>query len=564
MKIRKIIFENHPFFGNLEVDFTDKSGNTIDTIIIAGENGVGKSILLNTIYEFSNLGMSNEQRNEKRFFEIQLTEDEIEVLRIGQHSKQFFSEVNYDENILFIEINYNIVDSWAQVQIKGKIDNILSQDFGGHLFIHDNTRLILKTIFSDVEINFNTNPIHSVTSSNIDRTDLFNQRSNPNLATEITQLLIDIQSLDSLEFSEWARENIGKPVEKTQMDVRMNRFTSAFEFMFPTKKYKNISNSNNQKQIIFEENGKEMSINQLSSGEKQIVFRGSFLLKDKDSSKGALILIDEPETSLHPTWQMKILSFFKKLFIDNDGKQTSQLIITTHSPFIIHNDNRSNDKVIVLKKNENGLISISDESKFYSWDTETIIQEAFNISNTITEGKTTIFVEGETDEKYFNKCLEIFKKTHLPIQFKWIGKINSKGNVEFTGSSALNHTRNFFNANPELVREKIVLLYDCDVNKPVEINANLLVKTMELNTENTLYRKGIENLLTLTQDIQTDLFYKENHKTDEYGGFITKSELDKTKLCDFICETLDDETNEIVLNKINKEIDLLMDLLDRQ
>jgi len=54
-----------------------------------------------------------------------------------------------------------------------------------------------------------------------------------------------------------------------------------------------------------------MSISQLSSGEKQIVFRGSFLLKDKESSKGALILIDEPEISLHPNWQLKVLSFFK-------------------------------------------------------------------------------------------------------------------------------------------------------------------------------------------------------------------------------------------------------------
>ncbi|MEY2703209.1 MAG: hypothetical protein RLY43_1847, partial [Bacteroidota bacterium] len=142
MKIRKILFEEHPFFGNLEVDFTDKFGKTIDTIIIAGENGVGKSILLNTIYDFSNLQMSNVQRNEKRYFEIQLTEDEIEILKIGQYSKQFFSEVNYDENILYVEINYNIIDSWEQVQIKGKINNILSQNIGGHLFTHDTSRLI--------------------------------------------------------------------------------------------------------------------------------------------------------------------------------------------------------------------------------------------------------------------------------------------------------------------------------------------------------------------------------------------------------------------------------------
>ena len=37
----------------MHLQFTDKDGNTLDTIIIAGENGCGKTVLLNELYELS-------------------------------------------------------------------------------------------------------------------------------------------------------------------------------------------------------------------------------------------------------------------------------------------------------------------------------------------------------------------------------------------------------------------------------------------------------------------------------------------------------------------------------
>ena len=76
----------------------------------------------------------------------------------------------------------------------------------------------------------------------------------------------------------------------------------------------------------------------------------------------------------------------------------------------------------------------------------------------LTENKTTVFLEGETDEKYYNKCLEVFNKTNLPIEFKWIGRINEKGNAENTGDTALNQAKTFFTANMEQIKSKIILL----------------------------------------------------------------------------------------------------------
>jgi len=556
MKIRKIVFDNHPILGNLNLDFTNKDGKTVNTIIIAGENGVGKSLLLNTIFKFSSLTIDNAQRNEKLKYEIELDETDINILKKNATTKGYFNKP-INDNILYIAINYNIISNWNQILIEGQIEGKLTP-LVASLFAHEDTKTILRMIFSDVEINFTPRTIQTVTSKNIDRLGIQSERSNSELATDITQLLIDVQSIDALEFTEWARKNTGKLIDNEKIDVRIKRFTSAFEFMFPSKKYKRIENVNNSKQIIFEENGREMDIDKLSSGEKQIVFRGSFLLKDRESSKGALILIDEPEISLHPDWQLKVLSFFKKLFTTKDGDQTSQIIVSTHSPFIIHNSNRLQDKVIVLKKDPMGKTIVLDEPTFYSWSAEKIVQEAFNVSNVLGNSKITVFVEGETDELYYNKCLEIFNKTKDDIEFKWIGRINENGKVENTGYTALNQVMTFFKANMDQVKHKIILFYDSDTNKPEEKIENLFIRKMASNPDNKTYKIGIENLLTLIPEIDLSTFYKTTTKTDNYGAVSTYSELDKTKLCSFICSKLNKDKQKLVLKKLDLEIGRLL------
>ena len=60
MKIKSIKFKNHPILKNLELDFCDANGNAADTVIIAGENGTGKSSLLNYLYSLSSTVVSAE------------------------------------------------------------------------------------------------------------------------------------------------------------------------------------------------------------------------------------------------------------------------------------------------------------------------------------------------------------------------------------------------------------------------------------------------------------------------------------------------------------------------
>jgi len=46
MKIRKICLKKYKMFSDVTMDFTDSNGKTLDTIVIAGINGSGKTSLL--------------------------------------------------------------------------------------------------------------------------------------------------------------------------------------------------------------------------------------------------------------------------------------------------------------------------------------------------------------------------------------------------------------------------------------------------------------------------------------------------------------------------------------
>ena len=143
------------------------------------------------------------------------------------------------------------------------------------------------------------------------------------------------------------------------------------------------------------------------------------MLKDVNALNGAFVFIDEPEISLHPTWQQKIMDYYKGIFTDNDGNQTSQIFAVTHSPFIIHNENRKDDKIIVLSRNKDGKIVVNDKPEYYKCTSIEAVSDAFSISN-FSSDKPTVYVEGRTDEKYFKRTIEVFNMT-VPFQFKWIG-----------------------------------------------------------------------------------------------------------------------------------------------
>ena len=58
------------------------------------------------------------------------------------------------------------------------------------------------------------------------------------------------------------------------------------------------------------------------------------ILFDSKCESGGLILLDEPEISLHPEWQITLSESLKKVAAINNCR----MLLATHSPTLIGND----------------------------------------------------------------------------------------------------------------------------------------------------------------------------------------------------------------------------------
>lgn len=77
-------------------------------------------------------------------------------------------------------------------------------------------------------------------------------------------------------------------------------------------------------------NGKELTLDQLSSGEQHEVILLYELIFN--ATPDTIVLIDEPEISLHITWQKEFLNDLLKII----AMQNIQVIVATHAPAIIN------------------------------------------------------------------------------------------------------------------------------------------------------------------------------------------------------------------------------------
>ena len=131
---------------------------------------------------------------------------------------------------------------------------------------------------------------------------------------------------------------------------------SAIDNFFTKIKYEKVVDDGNEKKILFNKNGNYVSIDTLSTGEKQIVFRGSYLLRNSNQLNGAAIMVDEPELSVHPKWQKNILKYYKDLFTQNN-QQVAQIFMATHSEYVLEDAlNNDHKNLTIIINDVNGVI----------------------------------------------------------------------------------------------------------------------------------------------------------------------------------------------------------------
>lgn len=127
--------------------------------------------------------------------------------------------------------------------------------------------------------------------------------------------------------------------------------------------------------IELQKNDIPVDFDKASAGENQIIM--SLLTILSKIKEGSLVLIDEPEISLHPNWQMSYIDLLTNMF----KKFTNcHFVIATHSHFMISNLRQNTSNVIALHRDVgNRLIVDPVKSDTFGWSAEDILYRVFEV-----------------------------------------------------------------------------------------------------------------------------------------------------------------------------------------
>ena len=123
--------------------------------------------------------------------------------------------------------------------------------------------------------------------------------------------------------------------------------------------------------------GQRISCNDISSGELNMFCTvvGALSASEMDN---VLLLIDEPEISQHPNWQMSIVDFLDKGL----SECTCHLLIATHSHFLVSDLPRYRSSVTYLKFENDSLQTEKIKEETYGWSAEEVLLKVFKVPTT--------------------------------------------------------------------------------------------------------------------------------------------------------------------------------------
>ena len=301
-------------FGEKYVDWNLRP----DVNVLVGKNGLGKSTILKIIEE--SVSSYDDVRDIFNFYKrtyVYFFNNNERNLRVGIYDK--YSLIDYSKKMFTNESFWKGFEEFL-------INNKTEQDL--------QTFQKLSQNMDDFEISF----IEHIKNTSFDRvskniTDRFTSKILP--TETISTINMSANSINQITTSsgqhgtllDFEIENELQRLLKLQNSSLENNVIEALNNFFnETNKTVKI---NNQELKVYLTPEREISFKHLSSGERQVIY---IFLKVANATKdNALILMDEPEISLHLAWQEKLISEIRKV---NDK---SQLIIVTHSPAIVMN-----------------------------------------------------------------------------------------------------------------------------------------------------------------------------------------------------------------------------------
>lgn len=175
--------------------------------------------------------------------------------------------------------------------------------------------------------------------------------------------------------------------------------------------------------------GKEVPNNLLSTGTKQIILTTLPLYASKPTK--TIILFDEPERSLYPDIQTKIIDFYTSLSTD------CQFFFATHSPLIascfepweiielkFKPDGSVYRELYYDSQKENHVDNYTIDPRYLRWDS--ILTRIFDLDNDSNEARTRKLMELATLRSKLHKAngkLSIEEKQKLQAQFEKLANL---------------------------------------------------------------------------------------------------------------------------------------------
>lgn len=97
-----------------------------------------------------------------------------------------------------------------------------------------------------------------------------------------------------------------------------------------------------------------MMLKELSDGEHQLLHSLGLCLLFRDTN--SLFLLDEPETHFNPDWRANFISRLRQC-LPGKGEYAQEMLITTHTPFLI-SDSKPDKVLVFVKDKANSVVSI--------------------------------------------------------------------------------------------------------------------------------------------------------------------------------------------------------------
>ena len=300
MKIKNLYIENEKRLKNLNINF-ENDEKILDVVVLAGVNGTGKTTVLEVIYDY----FENFQ-NDKNKINIELDLEEENYINQNNISKETYLN-NLIKDSIKKEKTPKVIYVPAEINFQKVKFNLLA------LYKKRFLNKIDSYIIADIPFYIQMRIINTA-----------NKESEKKLGNVRDEIIAEINGIFDI----------------LDMDTRLIGMSTETTEILPI--FTNLS-------------GDKFDINELSSGEKQLFLRT--LAIKMLNPENSIILIDEPELSLHPKWQQRIVDVYRKIGENN------QIIIATHSPHILGSVKKEN--IILLDKDGEGKIVVKTGDELY-------------------------------------------------------------------------------------------------------------------------------------------------------------------------------------------------------